>query len=213
MKTNLWVKHHVYICIQSRCPIAKFNNFLLKMCNFNSLKNTTIWKESDINNVVKSIKNELCERFNIMWKVQIQQLSKLQVLKLVKPSIEFESYLSQVKIVKHRQAVIRFRISAHKLPIETGRYANIEHDIYVYVQFVTQMRLGTNITTFHIRLEKLRENFLNDHELVDFNCKFSSLGTNNLFLYCVSMNDKNIINSRAKYIYEIMNTFWDLACI
>ena len=46
-----------------------------------------------------------------------------------------------------------------------------------------------------------------------FNCKFSSLDTNNLFLYCVSMNNKNIINSTAKYIYEIMNTFWDLACI
>jgi hypothetical protein len=122
------------------------------MCNFNSLKNTTIWKESDINNVVKSIKNELCERFNIMWKVQIQQLSKLQVFKLVKPSIEFERYLSHVKIVKHRQAVTRFRISAHKLPIETGRSIDMRilNIIYVYVQFVTQMRLGTNITTFHI---------------------------------------------------------------
>jgi hypothetical protein len=64
-----------------------------------------------------------------------------------------------------------------------------------------------NVYTYII----LRENFLN--ELVDFNCKFSSLGTNNIFLYCVSMNDKNIMNSTAKYIYEIMNTFWDLACI
>ncbi len=44
-------------------------------------------------------------------------------------SIEFESYLSQVKIVKHRQAVTRFRISAHRLPIETGRYAHIEHNL------------------------------------------------------------------------------------
>jgi hypothetical protein len=112
------------VCIQSHCPIAKFNDFLLEMCNFNSLKNTTIWKESDINNVVKSIKNKLCERFNIMWKDQIQHLSKLLL-----PSIEFESYLSQVKIVKHRQALTRFRISVHKLPIETGRYANIEHDL------------------------------------------------------------------------------------
>jgi hypothetical protein len=47
------------VCIQSRCLIAKFNDFLLEKCNFNSLKNTTIWKESDINNVVKSIKNKL----------------------------------------------------------------------------------------------------------------------------------------------------------
>ena len=85
MKTSLWVKQ-ARICIQSCCPIAKFNDFLLEMCNFNPLKNTTIWKKSDINNLVKSIKNELCERYNIMWKVQIQQLSKLQVFNLVKLS-------------------------------------------------------------------------------------------------------------------------------
>ncbi len=80
-----------HVCIQSCCAIAKFNDFLLEMCNFSCLKNITIWKESDINNVVKSIKNELCERFNIMWKDQIQQLSKLQVFNHVKPSIEFEA--------------------------------------------------------------------------------------------------------------------------
>jgi ribosomal protein RSM22 (predicted rRNA methylase) len=124
------------------------------MCNFNSLKNTTIWKESDIKNVVKSIKNELCERFNITWKVQIQQLSKLQVFKLVKPSIEFESYLSQVKIVKHRQSVTRFRI-LKLLKLDDMRILNMNNMIYVYVQFVTQMRLGTNITTFHIVVTKV----------------------------------------------------------
>ena len=184
------------------------------MCNFNPLKNTTIWKKSDINNVVKSIKNELCERFNIMWKVQIQQLSKLQVFNLVKPSIEFESYLSQVKIVKHRQAVTRFRISAHKLPIETGRHANIEHDLRL-CPICNSNEIGDEYHYFshcsNKRLERLRENILN--ELVDYNSKFSLLGTNNLFLYCVSMNDKNIINPTAKYIYEIMDIFLDLACI
>ena len=66
------------------------------MCNFSFLKNTAIWEESDINNVAKSIKNDLCEKFTITWKDQIQQYRKLQVFKLVKPSIEFEKYLSQV---------------------------------------------------------------------------------------------------------------------
>ena len=71
-----------------------------------------------------------------MWKDQIQRLSKLQVFKHVKPSIEFESYLSQVKIVKHRQAVTRFRISAHRLAIETGQYANIEHNLRLFVTYL-----------------------------------------------------------------------------
>ena len=168
MYENQLVGKAARICIQSRCPIAKFNDFLLEMCNFSCPKNITIWKESDINNVVKSIKNE--ERFNIMWKDQIQRLNKLQVFKHVKPSIEFESYLSQVKIVKHRQAVTRFRIyplMGYLLKLDDMRILNI---IYFYVQFVTQMRLGMNITTFHIycsnkRLEKFRET-----ELVDFSC-------------------------------------------
>ncbi len=146
-----------------------------------------------------------------LWKDQIQRLNKLQVFKHVKPSIEFESYLSQVKIVKHRQAVTRFRVYpliGYQLKLDDMRILNI---IYFYVQFVTQMRLGMNITTFHIycsnkRLEKFRET-----ELVDFNCQFGSLDTNNLFLYCVSMNDKNVIDSTARYIYEIMNNFY--ACI
>ena len=42
--------------------------FLLETCDFSFLKNTAIWKESDINNVAKSIKNDLCEKFTIMWK-------------------------------------------------------------------------------------------------------------------------------------------------
>ena len=37
-------------------------------------------------------------------------------------------YLSQVQNVKHRQAVTKLRISAHKLPVETGRYKNIPYN-------------------------------------------------------------------------------------
>ena len=129
MCENQFVGKAARICVQSNYPVAKFNNFLLEMCNFSFLKNTAIWKESDINNVAKGIKNDLCEKFTITWKDQIQQYRKLQVFKLVKPSIGFEKYLSQVKIVKHRQAMTRFRISAHRLPIETRRYVNIEHNL------------------------------------------------------------------------------------
>ena len=209
MYENQFVGKAARICVQSKYPIAKFNNFLLEMCNFGFLKNTAIWKESDINNVAKSIKHDLCENFTITWKDQIQQYRKLQVFKLVKPSIEFKKYLSQVKIVKHRQAMTRFRISAHRLPIETGQYVNIGHNLRLCT-ICNLHEVGDEYYYFlrcnNKKLEKLRENFLN--ELVQINCTFSSLGrTNELFLYCVSMNDNNIIKSTAKYVYEIMKTF------
>ena len=43
-------------------------------------------------------------------------------------NFNFECYLSQVQNVKHRQAVTKLRISAHKLPVETGRYRNIPYN-------------------------------------------------------------------------------------
>lgn len=64
---NQFVGKAARVCVQSRCLIAKFNDFLLEMCNLSSLKNITVWKESDINNVAKGIKNELCDRYNIIY--------------------------------------------------------------------------------------------------------------------------------------------------
>ncbi len=64
MYENQLVCKAARVYIQSRCPIAKFNDFLLEMCNFSCLKHITIWKESNINNVVKSIK-----KYRVMWKI------------------------------------------------------------------------------------------------------------------------------------------------
>ena len=155
-----------------------------------------------------SIKKELRKQLKIIWNDQIQQFNKLQVFKLMKPDIEFESYLTQVKNVKHRQAATRFRISAHKLAVETGRYTNIERNLRL-CSICNLQEIGDEYHYFsnceNEKLKKLRKQFLK--ELIDINCNFSSLGSNELFLYCVSMNDENIINPTAKYIYEILKTF------
>ena len=76
------------------------------MCNFEPLNNHEL-QCNDINNLVKAIKHEIRERYKI-WKDQIQQCNKLQLLSLVKPSLELESYLHTVKNVKHRQAVVGY---------------------------------------------------------------------------------------------------------
>ena len=49
-------------------------------------------------------------------------MQQITLLNLAKPSLDFvKSYLSAVRNVKHRQAVTRFRISAHRFPVEAGR--------------------------------------------------------------------------------------------
>jgi hypothetical protein len=98
-------------------------------CDFESLNSYEIQSKSDINNWAKVVKGELGTRYNTIRKDQIQQFNKLRILNLVKPSLYFESYLSSVRNVKHRQAVTRFRIYAHRFPVEAGRYANIDYKL------------------------------------------------------------------------------------
>ena len=69
----------------------------------------------------------------------------------------------------------RFRISAHRLPIETGRYVNIEHNLRLCP--ICNLHVHEVGDEYHYflrcnnkKLEKLRENFLN--ELLQINCKF-----------------------------------------
>ena len=78
---NQLVEKAAQWCIKSKYQGVKFSDFLLNMCNFESLSNHQL-RSNDINNPVKAIKHELCERYKI-WKDQIQQCNKLQLLKCI----------------------------------------------------------------------------------------------------------------------------------
>ena len=50
------------------------------------------------------------------------QKHQLRTFRTFKTQIKFENYLSKVKILKHRVALTKLRISNHTLEIEKGRY-------------------------------------------------------------------------------------------
>ena len=56
------------------------------------------------------------------WKKHIAESKKLEVYKLIKTDYEEENYLSQLRNFEERKTFTKFRISNHKLAIETGRY-------------------------------------------------------------------------------------------
>ena len=58
---------------------------------------------------------------NNTWKVRLEESSKLEFYREVKTDYEFEKYLSWVKD-RHKFALTKLRISAHRLHVETGRY-------------------------------------------------------------------------------------------
>jgi hypothetical protein len=74
------------------------------------------------------LKNSLKERFVDYWKDNIQQSGKqtIRTFKRLKIHLEFEKYISEIGNI-HRQAITKLRISAHRLPVETGRYCNVPY--------------------------------------------------------------------------------------
>ena len=52
--------------------------------------------------------------------------SKLKTYKKFKVNMNLEKYLTRVSVRAYRMALAKFRMSAHQLRIETGRYQTLE---------------------------------------------------------------------------------------
>ena len=169
-------------------------------------------------NVVRS-GNKFCHYLNDVindeffkfWKDQVHQSGengKLKIYKKLKMNISFENYLLGVKNFMHRQAVTRLRVSAHRLPVETGRYKKIEY-IDRKCKHCDQNEVGNEehyiMSCSNTMFVTLRENFLNS--LYKINRSFEDFDMQSLFQYILSMKDENIWLLSAKYCFDILKNF------
>ena len=77
---------------------------------------------------VNGIKRRLQANFQRVWEAKRTVLresneSKIHLLSRIKSKFGYEDYLSVCTEDKDRRALSKFRISAHNLPVEVGRYA------------------------------------------------------------------------------------------
>ena len=88
-----------------------------------------------ISSLLLSIMNKLKERYISYWNNRINSnngMDKLRTYKLFKKIFGLEEYLEFGLDRKYRQCLSSFRISAHKLQIERGRYLgkNVEEKMH-----------------------------------------------------------------------------------
>ena len=92
--------------------------------NFPSISN---YLEVDEGITVKNLKTELQKLYRQHFFKTISLSSKLApIYGKIKKEYREEPYVSQVEYHKYRSAITRFRISAHNLPIEKGRWQGID---------------------------------------------------------------------------------------
>ena len=125
-----------------------------------------------------------------------KETSKLRTYSIIKTEIGYEQYLSQIQNIQDRISLTKFRLSNHRLMIETGRHQHIEKNLR-FCPFCP----GEIEDEFHFLLECQVFNTLRD-ELTDKALRelgnFSQLGKFERFV--ALLNNSAVITHTASYI-------------
>ena len=144
--------------------------------------------------MVEAIKLRLKDQFKQEWQHDIMHCNKTIVYRIYKDTHCYENYLSNLNS-KSRLALCRFRLSNHKLPIERGRFSNIERERR-FCQLCNGIMIGDE---FHFILECPALQHLREHFLP----KYCQTYPNTLKLYNLfTTRNRNILNRLCKYIIE-----------
>ena len=127
--------------------------------------------------------------------------NKLRSYRLIKNIYELEPYLN-IKDFKIRQAIAKFRISNHRLRIETGRYDSTPLDERICLicrNIEDEQHVLLNCTINQKEREIL-------FAKISDKCKnFNNLNDKNKFIYIMSISEKSLLLLIANFIYDSLS--------
>ena len=191
---------------------------MLHKCNNTSwytfIENILEYTGFNINNFSKycikksyvSIFRKLKTKIEEIYLSKIVEGSRLKLYSQIKRCLTLEKYLTvcDPSVCKY---VTKIRISSHKLPIETGRYKNIqpENRLCSLCKFKIGNEFHCIMECLHPTVTQIRNVYL--HKIFNINAALKSFPRNTLFLYIMSFKDTSLINVTAKYIKDIIETY------
>ena len=158
----------------------------------------------NLNNFKKTIKRTVLTKYKEFWaQFRLNNIDgKLRTYFSFKDHFETEQYLSIIKNFDKRRCLTKFRISSHKLKIETGRFTR---PLTPLEQRVCDHCLMTIEDEFHFimqcpRYSHIRSNFFS---AVQKQCKnFSLLSSKLQFNWLLANSDNLVIIQLANFIYD-----------
>ena len=102
--------------------------YLLRLAGINIGAMNTIEK-AEQNRISSTLTNKLKQEYERIFFQSIRASEKLNtVYAKVKTSYKIKDYLNEIRYYKYRSAIAKMRISAHTMPIETGRWKGIPRE-------------------------------------------------------------------------------------
>ncbi|MES9884249.1 MAG: reverse transcriptase family protein [Sedimenticola sp.] len=181
------------------------NTYKWLSCIRNILQNVgrnDLWLETNIQfpeATKKSITRTLKDQYLQQWSASLQSSSKGKTYNLFKTENKFEPYLINLTTAKFLP-IVRFRTSNHKLPIETGRWNNIDVANRKCI-LCTANNIGDE---FHYLLEC---DFFNIERKKYVKKRFYHRPNILKFQELMQTNNINLLTNLSLFVSIIMNTF------
>lgn len=135
------------------------------------------------------------------WQKRLKESSsgKLCSYYLFKNNFGCENYLSLIKNFEYRRSLARFRISAHKLYIETGRYLGIlRHDRICTRCSINEVEDEQHYLFTCPGMESKRKIL---YDTIEKSCiNFKHLNNKNKLIWLLNTEDKNILLELCKFL-------------
>ena len=153
----------------------------------------------------QTLKLQLTKRYAHIQSEMIGKSGKLDILHIVKKNVNFEKYLTYVKIVEHRKAISKLRTSSHDLPVEKQRLLKIP----CYKRLCNLCTSSVVGDEFHVLfectsiiLQKLRDEAL--LQILDISPQLALLPLMSKFIYIMSCCDEIITRIVAPCLHKIL---------
>ena len=185
---------------------------ILCVCELENVFYSEYFSTSDIYRITSLVRTSLQHQYVDKWKDEIQTKPKLRTYKLFKTTFFIEPYLYLYN-KQHRQALARFRMSAHSLEIEKGRW----HRVLIngrwqsqktpiderYCIFCSENTVESEIHVLMSckRYDTLRQTvFSLARTLID---NFDALEKESKFVQLLETDNIKLLQSIAKFVYSI----------
>jgi hypothetical protein len=169
---------------------------------------------TDLNEIafqIGRLKNIVQSKYRDIWKAELNEHilkgGKLSFFTQFKKEFGLSGYLNKGLAPELRIALTRLRISAHKLPIETGRYRGLERAQrtcpYCCIAIGDEQHYLVNCQ--NVIIKQWRDIYF--EKINRANNTFNGLDNANKVLFLMTTEDPNILNYLGCFVHKIENMF------
>ena len=185
-------------------------NSMSKLLKFVNLEKLLARSDNEIRGEVATMKSSLREIYDNVWfreRGELFENSKLDFLVSLKENLCMSPYLLKCSIPSFRSAITKIRTSAHKLPVETGRYKNVprENRLCPFGCNVVGNESHYMFECKHPIIENTYTPIIKD--INNLHPEFGSLSMEAKCKYLLNSDNAQTINLAGKYCYKVQGIF------